>query len=177
MFENKAFHELEKKIALSKNKDLDRITFVYENTRKIKTAFGQAFSDRKRFPKSESPALIAVLCTNPHSLHETYRNGFIIPVRNGIYAYKLEREFSNDNFIKFRLENSDYLFGNIGISKAANFYFKKNLSELNEDEMIILVLMLENPSLYNPIRHPERVEKKLKLYRQYLHNQTAGNTR
>ena len=168
MFENETFVELKKQISNSTNQDLNEITDVYKKTHDINSVIGHFLTARKDFPKSESPALTAVLYVNPHLLHETNRNSLIIPIRNGIYGRKLENEFSNENLIKYQFENADYLYGNKGVRSASKFYFDKNLSELNKDEKLTLIFMLDNPSLYNPKRHPDRVEKKLKTYREIL---------
>jgi membrane peptidoglycan carboxypeptidase len=59
---------------------------------------------------------------------------------------------------------TDFLNNNIGIKNAAIFYFDKKIENLNEEEIITLIVMMENPSLYNPKRRKEMVEDKVKLY-------------
>ncbi len=96
-----------------------------------------------------------------------YRHGWSITKM--IYIQKLAKEFKNNECLKFQFLNEDYLFGNKGIKDAANFYFKKNLEQLNEEEKLTLIVMLDNPSLYNPIRRKEKVMNKVKLYKSILH--------
>lgn len=55
----------------------------------------------------------------------------------------------------------DFLYAKKGISNASQFYFKKELIDLSKKENQILVLMMENPILYNPIKNPKLVEEKL----------------
>jgi len=105
---------------------------------------------------------------------------YIGPYRHGrsitkmIYVLKIEREFSNDQCLKFQFLNADYLSGNKGIKDAAKFYFKKNLEQLNEEEKLILIVMLDNPTLYNPIRRKEKVMNKVRLYKEILNNKNGS---
>ena len=48
----------------------------------------------------------------------------------------------------------------VGIESAANVYFNKPASELNVQESAMLVGMLKNSALYNPLRRPELVQER-----------------
>ena len=43
----------------------------------------------------------------------------------------------------------------VGVKSAANIYFDKDVSELELHESAMLVGMLKNSSLFNPLRRPE----------------------
>ena len=73
-----------------------------------------------------------------------------------VIAVQLERLYSKDEIIMMYLNQFDFLYNAVGIKSAAQVYFGKKPSELNVEEAAVLVGMCKNPSLYNPIRHPER---------------------
>lgn len=71
-------------------------------------------------------------------------------------AVKLERFYSKDEIVKMYLNQFDFLYNAVGIKSAAYVYFGKEPKDLNVQESAMLVGMVKNPSIYNPIRHPER---------------------
>ena len=56
----------------------------------------------------------------------------------------------------------DFVNGQVGVENAALFYFNKSIDKLSTLEIATLVVMTENPALYNPIRRPELVEEEAK---------------
>lgn len=99
---------------------------------------------------------------------------YIGPNRHGIsltkklYLLKIEKEFNNDECLKFQLIHYDFGNGNIGIINASKFYFGKTVEELSEEEKIIVLVMLENSALYNPIRNKKGVMIKVRIYQRIL---------
>ena len=71
-------------------------------------------------------------------------------------AIKLERFYTKEEIINMYLNRFDFLNNAVGIKSAANVYFNKEPGDLSVDEAALLVGMLKNPSLYNPLRYPER---------------------
>lgn len=69
-------------------------------------------------------------------------------------ALKLERSYTKEEIIAMYLNEFDFIYGAHGVEAAAETYFGKKQNELNVDEAAMLVGMLKNPSLYNPIRFP-----------------------
>lgn len=72
-----------------------------------------------------------------------------------IIAVKLERQYSKDEIINLYLNKYDFNYDAIGIRSAAKTYFNKAPIELNVQESAVLVGMLKNASLYNPVRRIE----------------------
>ena len=58
------------------------------------------------------------------------------------------------------LNRYDFLNQAVGVKSAANVYFNKDASELNIQESAMLIGMLKNSALYNPLRRPELVTKR-----------------
>ena len=71
-------------------------------------------------------------------------------------SIKLERFYTKEEIINMYLNRFDFLNNAVGIKTAANVYFNKEPSDLKIEEAAMLVGMLKNPSLFNPLRHPER---------------------
>lgn len=76
-------------------------------------------------------------------------------------AMKLENSVSQKQCLNWIATTNPGLNNVLGAKNVSDFYFEKSLSELNDKELATLVVMLENWSLYNPLRNPEVVEKKV----------------
>lgn len=75
-------------------------------------------------------------------------------------AIKLERFYTKEEIINMYLNRFDFLNNAVGIKSAANVYFNKEPKDLSVEEAAMLVGMLKNPSLYNPLRYPERTKER-----------------
>ena len=67
-------------------------------------------------------------------------------------ALKLERNYSKAEMITMYLNRFDFLNNAVGIRSAANVYFGKEPSQLTIEEGALLVGMVKNPTLYNPLK-------------------------
>ena len=74
-----------------------------------------------------------------------------------IIAARLERHYTKDEIVTLYLNRYDFLNQAVGVKSAANIYFDKDVSNLDVHESAMLVGMLKNSSLYNPLRRPELV--------------------
>jgi penicillin-binding protein 1A len=77
-----------------------------------------------------------------------------------IISVHLERNFTKDEILTMYLNTAEYVNNSFGIKVAAENHFKKEPDSLNLQESALLVGMLQNPSLYNPAKWPERALKK-----------------
>lgn len=75
-------------------------------------------------------------------------------------AVKLERFYTKEEIIKMYLNQFDFLYNAVGIKSAAQVYFNKHPKDLTIEESAMLVGMVKNPSIYNPVRHPERTRER-----------------
>jgi len=78
-----------------------------------------------------------------------------------ILSWKLEKEFSQNQCLKYLAYNHNFLRSQIGIDQASAYYFEKKLNALNKKEFAILTLMIRNANLYDPIRNMHGIESKL----------------
>ena len=78
-------------------------------------------------------------------------------------------EFNYDKiYILERYMNTVYLAqqGSMaihGFASASQFYFGKNVKDLDLREMATLVALLKGPSYYNPVKHPDRLNKRVDM--------------
>ena len=76
-------------------------------------------------------------------------------VKEWITSVKLEKSYTKQEIIAMYLNKFEFINGAHGIQSAAQTYFKKDQANLSIDQAALLVGMLKNPSLYNPLRFPE----------------------
>ena len=73
-----------------------------------------------------------------------------------VIAVKLERNYTKEEIIALYLNYFDFLHNAVGIKTAANTYFNKEPKDLTIEESATLIGLCKNPSLFNPVRYPER---------------------
>ena len=73
-----------------------------------------------------------------------------------VIALKLERFYTKEEIICMYFNYFDFLHNAVGIKTASHTYFGKEPMELDTCQCALLVGMCKNPSLYNPVRYPER---------------------
>ena len=74
-----------------------------------------------------------------------------------IIAIRLERQYTKNEIIAMYFNKADFVNTAVGIRSAAKVYFGKEPRDLTIPESAMLVGMLKNPSLFNPIRRIEKV--------------------
>ena len=72
-----------------------------------------------------------------------------------VIASKLERYYTKDEIINLYLNKYDFNYNAVGIESASRTYFNKRPGDLNIEEAALLIGMLKNSSLYNPVRRAE----------------------
>ncbi|AZB44219.1 penicillin-binding protein [Bacillus sp. FJAT-42376] len=77
-----------------------------------------------------------------------------------LISVQLERKWSKEKILESYL-NTIYFQNNIyGVGAAADYYFSKPLKALTTAQMAYLAAIPNNPSLYNPLKHPEKTKKR-----------------
>ena len=80
-------------------------------------------------------------------------------------AVRLEQKFSKDWILENYLNTINLGGGTRGVQVAAQYYFGKDVSQLTLSESALIAGITQNPSGYNPLRHPE---KSLERYERVL---------
>ena len=93
-------------------------------------------------------------------------------IKEWVIAIRLERRYTKSEIITMYLNIYDFNYNADGIRSASSIYFSKVPKEMSLSESAMLVGMLKNSSLYNPLRRPELVrERRNIVYQQMLRNQ------
>lgn len=102
-----------------------------------------------------------------------------IKLKEWITAVRIEKSYTKEEIISMYLNKFEFINGAHGIQAAAQTYFGKNQSKLLQEEAAVLVGMLQNPSLYNPVRFPEKAEvrRNTVLQQMYRYNYLDKETR
>ncbi|MEV4558305.1 transglycosylase domain-containing protein [Kitasatospora sp. NPDC049285] len=74
------------------------------------------------------------------------------------YAIKLEEDLSKDQILTNYLNITFYGHQAYGIEAAANRYFSKSAKDLTIPEAATLAGLVQNPSAYDPIAHPQAAQ-------------------
>jgi penicillin-binding protein 1A len=85
-----------------------------------------------------------------------------------VLAVQLERRYTKEEIIAMYLNIYDFGYSADGIQSAAKIYFNTTPSQLRIEQSATLVGMLKNSSLYNPLRRPDRVEKRRNIVFQQM---------
>jgi penicillin-binding protein 1B len=88
------------------------------------------------------------------------RRSVLRKVRELFMALALESRYDKEEILSAYLNEvylgQDGALAVHGVGSAAQFYFGKDVSQLDLAESALLAGMIRGPSLYSPVRHPER---------------------
>ena len=86
--------------------------------------------------------------------------GLVQKVKEWIIAIRLERQYTKNEIIAMYFNKVDFINTAVGIRSASKVYFAKEPKDLTVDECAMLVGMLKNPSLFNPLKREEKVRER-----------------
>ncbi len=78
-------------------------------------------------------------------------------MKEWVIAIRLERQYTKEEIIAMYMNIYDFGYAADGIRSASKIYFGKEPRDLKIEESAVLVGMLKNSSLYNPLRREELV--------------------
>jgi len=81
-------------------------------------------------------------------------------VKEYVISLRLEKQYTKNEIITMYLNKYDFGHAAVGIRSAGRIYFGKEPNELSIDQSAMLVGMLKNSSLYNPMRREEMVTQR-----------------
>jgi penicillin-binding protein 1A len=90
-----------------------------------------------------------------HERPQSKMKRFLQKLNEWVIATKLEQRYSKDEIITLYLNKFDFVNNAVGIKSAAKIYFNNTPDSLKIEESAMLVGMLKNSALYNPVRRPE----------------------
>ncbi len=120
--------------------------------------------------------LAKMLFTKAASRNIVYR--IIQKAKEWVIAIRLERQYTKNEIITMYFNKYDFGHNAVGIRSAARIHFGKEPSELIMEESAMLVGMLKNSSLYNPMRRPEMVQQRRNVvFKQMTRNDFITETK
>jgi len=93
-----------------------------------------------------------------HDMPDSKFERIIQKLNEWVIATKLERRYSKQEIIALYLNKFDFVNNAVGIKSASKIYFNTIPDSLKLDESAMLIGMLQNPALYNPVRRPDTVK-------------------
>ncbi|MCB0597159.1 MAG: transglycosylase domain-containing protein [Lewinellaceae bacterium] len=92
-------------------------------------------------------------------------------LKEWIIAVRLERRYTKEEIIAMYLNKFNFINGAYGIKAASEIYFGKPQDSLSIAEAAVLVGMLKNPSLFNPLRRQDTVlHRRMVVFKQMQNN-------
>ncbi len=87
----------------------------------------------------------------------------------------LERNVSDKECLNYYLKDFDFANGIFGIQEASRYYYNKDLINLNNDELLELIVILENPVFYNKEKQNrvENLNKRVEQFKKKLKDKTT----
>lgn len=89
-------------------------------------------------------------------------------IKEWVIAIRLERRYTKNEIVTMYLNIYDFNYNADGIRSASSIYFSKIPEEMSLSESAMLVGMLKNSSLYNPLRRPELVRERRNIVYQLM---------
>ncbi|WP_177205395.1 transglycosylase domain-containing protein [Flavobacterium akiainvivens] len=106
------------------------------------TIWGYAFKERFstvdfKYPVRDAAVTLAILRAKGTFWNTTFM------------AFMIENYATPQQCLQFNLSRFDFTRNCIGAEAASHYYFKKPLADLTDDEVLEILVMYQNPSLYN----------------------------
>ncbi|UYZ58645.1 penicillin-binding protein 1A [Hymenobacter latericus] len=84
----------------------------------------------------------------------------ITKTKEWILAVRLERNYTKREILRMYLNQAEYGSNAYGIFTAAKTFFNKKPKDLTLEQSALLVGLVNGPTVFNPVRNPERSKKR-----------------
>ncbi len=81
-------------------------------------------------------------------------------MKEWVIAVEFERRYTKEEILAMFLNKFDFNYQANGVGAAANIYFGKDQKDLTVPEAAVLIGMLKNPIIYNPMSASERSQRR-----------------
>lgn len=95
-----------------------------------------------------------------HERPQSKSKRFLQKLNEWVIATKLEQRYSKEEIITLYLNKFDFVNNAVGIKSAAKVYCNSTPDSLKIEESAMLIGMLKNSALYNPVRRPEMTQSR-----------------
>lgn len=152
---NATFDELDTNLinALIATEDIRFYTHSGIDFRALARAFSGALMGQNKGGGSTITQQFAKLLFHERPDSKTKR--VLQKLNEWVIATKLEQRYSKDEIITLYLNKFDFVNNAVGIKSAAKIYFNNTPDSLKIEESAMLIGMLKNSALYNPVRRSD----------------------
>ncbi|MDA0568520.1 MAG: transglycosylase domain-containing protein [Bacteroidetes bacterium] len=116
-----------------------------------------AFLGKRGGGSTITQQLAKLLFTEEYESTTFFERALLQKPKEWIIASRLEHHYTKGEIMTMYLNRYDFLNQAVGIRSAANIYFNKEVGDLKVEECAMLVGMLKNSALFNPLRRMELV--------------------
>ncbi len=103
-----------------------------------------------RGASSISEQVVRMIHPRPRTLWSRWVEGFD--------AFRLEQRYSKPEILEFYLNQVPYKSNRRGVVQAANYYFDRDISTLNQKEMLALAVLIRSPRWFDPVKYRHNLE-------------------
>lgn len=104
-------------------------------------------------------------------INETPMESIRRKIQEQYLALELEKVMTKDEILELYMNSINLGHGTLGVQAASLRYFNKPVYELTLSECAVIAGITQNPSLYDPITHPEYNEEKRAIVLSYMKEQ------
>lgn len=90
-------------------------------------------------------------------------------LEEAMYTMQLETHLSKEEILEGYINTIYFGNGIYGIENAAHYYFNKSSQDLNLSESSLLAGIINGPTLYDPISHPDKAKERQQLVLEALY--------
>lgn len=90
-------------------------------------------------------------------------------IREAFLTIRLETHYSKDEILEGYLNTIYFGNGIYGVKDAAQYYFNKDISDLSNEEAIMLACIPKSPNNYNPIANKEAAKNRFEILSNMLY--------
>ncbi|MCT4648598.1 MAG: transglycosylase domain-containing protein [Carboxylicivirga sp.] len=81
-------------------------------------------------------------------------------LKEWVIAVKLERSYTKEEILTMYLNKAEFIYDAYGIKSAAKTFFSTTTDSIKVEEAAVIIGMLKNPALFNPVRRPELTQQR-----------------
>ena len=100
---------------------------------------------------------------------------YIRKIKEIFMSFLIEKNYSKDDILEAYFNTLYFGHGIYGIQNASSFFFNKNCDKLNLAESIMLVGIINAPSIYSPYINYEKSIEKFRVILTYLYEEKIVN--
>ena len=103
--------------------------------------------------------------------NNTFNRTIPVKIREIVTALDVEKKYTKNQILEAYLNTINLSNNCYGVQTAANLYFGKQVKDLDLAQCAVLAGITENPTAYNPYKHPDNVKTRQKYVLSSMYKQ------